>query len=215
MENLRIGPKGLIKKHEFVRTIIQCMSSLGYTKTAVCLESESGISCKSVEFECLEAHILDGNWDDCIGTINKLKGLSDETRHSALFIAFKQCLLECLSRDNDALALEVLRKQAARLQMGKEKVHNLAVGLLSLKELGLSKIDNLITHELRKRLISELEKVLPPPITLPERRLEHLVETAVSAQLDNCTYHTSDAITLYEDHRCSRDHFPTETLQVD
>ncbi|CDP03813.1 unnamed protein product [Coffea canephora] len=214
MENLMIGPKGLIKKQEFVRIIIQSMHALGYRKSAVCLEAESGISCKSVDFESLESHILNANWDDCIGALNKLKGLSDETRASALFVVLKQFLLECLSRGEDALALEVLRKQVAGLRMGKEKVHNLAVGLLFLKELGSNKIDNGIIQEFRKRMIIDLENVLPPPITLPERRLEHLVEMAVSAQVDNCTYHTSDAITLYEDHHCGRDHFPRETVQI-
>ncbi|KAL3531171.1 hypothetical protein ACH5RR_010493 [Cinchona calisaya] len=214
MENLMIGPKGgLIKKHEFVRIIIQCLYSLGYRKSAVCLESESGISYKSADFESLESHILNGNWDDCVSSINKLKSLGDETRASALFIVFKHCLLECLNRGDNALALEILRKQVVGLQ-DEENVHNLAVGLLFLKELGLSKIDNGLIHELRERLLFEMEKVLPPPITLPERRLEHLVEMAVGAQIDNCVYHSSDAVSLYEDHHCSRDNFPTETVQI-
>lgn len=209
-----IGSRGIIKKHEFLRIVIQCLHSLGYKKTAACLESESGISCKSLEFQSLESQISNANWDDCIGSLNKLKGLSDETRASALFYVFKQCMLECVSRGDNSLALEILRNQISRLQVGKERVHKLAVGLISLKELGLSKNDYEVIQELRKRLLVELEKLLPPPITLPERRLEHLVEMAIAGQIDTCTYHTSDMISLYEDHHCTREDFPTETIQV-
>lgn len=214
MANERLGSKGLFNKHEFVRIIIQSLYSLGYTKSAACLESESNISCKSLEFELLESQINDANWDDCIGSITKLKGLSDETRASALFLVFEQCVLECLSRGDNSLALEILRKQISRLQVNKEKVHKLAVGLVSLKELGLSKLDYEIIQDLRSRLLIELGKLLPPPITLPERRLEHLVEMATTAQIENCMYHTSNMTSLYEDHHCNRDDFPTETIQV-
>lgn len=94
-------------------------------------------------------------------------------------------------------------------------MHKLAFGLISLREIGLVKIENEVIHEMRKRLIAELEEVLPPPITLPERRLEHLVEMVVSSQINSCIYHNSfDAISLYEDHHCGRDQIPTETIQI-
>ncbi|CAI9107523.1 OLC1v1006896C2 [Oldenlandia corymbosa var. corymbosa] len=214
MEDVMIGPKGVIKKREFVRIIVQCLSSLGYGKSAECLESESGVSYRSPDFESLESQIINAKWDDCIDSLNKIKFSSDETRDSALFLVFKQCLLECLSDGNGAVALEILRKQVAGLRLGEEKVHNLALSLLSLTDLGSSKIDDGIVQELRKKLLIELENLLPPPITVSERRLEHLVERAVVAQIDNCFYHTSDSISLYEDHKCSRDNFPTKTIQI-
>ncbi|KAF5726982.1 hypothetical protein HS088_TW22G00668 [Tripterygium wilfordii] len=96
MENQQsgIGPKGLIKRNEFVRVIIQCLYSLGYGKSASCLESESGIPYKSSEFELLESHALNGNWDGCIDTLTAIMDLTGETRTSALYLVFKQCLLE-------------------------------------------------------------------------------------------------------------------------
>lgn len=210
-----LGPKGLIKKHEFVRTIIQCLYSLDYKKSAVSLELESGISCKSMDFGLLESHILNGNWDACIDTLYGLNELTDETRASALFLVCRQRLLECLIHGDDSSALSVLRKQVSALQVGREKVHDLAFGLFSLKEMGLSKVDGEVIIELRKKLLSEMEKLLPPPLTLPERRLEHLVEMAVSGQIDSCMYHNLvDPVSLYEDHRCGRDQIPTETTQV-
>ncbi|KAL2507857.1 transducin family protein/WD-40 repeat family protein [Forsythia ovata] len=217
MENLGmiIGPKGLIKKHELVRIIIQCLYSLGYGKSASCLETESDISCKSREFESLESDVLNASWDDCIETLNKINDMADETRASASFLVLEQCLLECLNCGDNSLALEILQKRIAGLKVDKEKVHKCAFEMLSLKQRGMGSIDYNLIHELRKRLVVELEKVLPPPITLPERRLEHLVETAVSAQIDSCIYHSSsDVISLYEDHHCDRDRFPTETIQI-
>ncbi|XP_057781766.1 WD repeat-containing protein WDS homolog [Salvia miltiorrhiza] len=210
-----IGPRGLIKKHELVRIIIQCLYALGYSKSAACLESESGITCKSPEFELIESHILDGNWDDCIESLDKINGLDDETRASVSFLVLEQCLLECLDCGNISLALDIMRKQFSSLKIGTEMVHKLSYELLSLKGLRLGCIDSDSVHELRKRLLANLEKVLPPPITLPERRLEHLVEMAISALVDDCIYHSSsDSVSLYRDHHCDRDQFPTETTQI-
>ena len=217
MENLTemLGPKPLIKKHEFVRIIIQCLDSLGYKKSASCLESESGISYKSPEAKLLEMQVLNANWEDSIGILNGIEDLTDETRASALFLVLQQCLLECLSRGDDSSALAILRKRVSPLNVDREKVHNLAVSMLSLKEMGLGKMDDCSIRELRKKSFVELEKLLPPPIMLPERRLEHLVETAVTAQMDSCVYHNSfREISLYEDHYCGRDQIPTETVQV-
>ena len=213
---VNLGSKKLIKKHEFVRVIIQCLYSLGYRKSAVCLESESGISYKSNEFETLESYIRDANWDACIETLNRLNGLTNETRASALFLVLKQWFLEYLNLGEDSLALEILQKKMSGLEVGRDKVHRLAFGLLSLKELGLDKEDPNGIYEFRKELLTELEKVLPPPITVPERRLDYLVEMAVWSQLEKCVFHNSvDAITLYEDHHCDSSQFPSKTIQVD
>lgn len=210
-----LGQKGLIKRHEFVRVIIQCLYSLGYGKSAACLESESSVSYKSAEFKLLESQILNAYWDDCIDSLYKFTDLTEETRDSASYLVFKQCLLEYLSRGDYSLALNLLQKQISKLKLGKEKVHKLAFGMLLRKEMDLEKIDDHVIDELRKGLVQKLEKVLTPPISLPERRLEHLVEMAVNAQIDSCKYHNSiDSITIYEDHNCGRDKIPTETIQV-
>ncbi|PQQ20013.1 WD repeat-containing protein 26 [Prunus yedoensis var. nudiflora] len=211
----RLGPKGLIKKHEFVRILIQCLYSIGYEKSASCLELESGISCKSDDFQLLESQISSGNWDGCVDTLNAIKDLTDDTRAAALFLVFKQCLLEYLSCGDDKLALAILQKEVSALQVDRDKVHNLAWSILSWKEVEQRKIDDNAVRELRKKLLQELEKWLPSPITLPERRLEHLVETAVLSQIDSCMYHNmSDEVSLYADHSCSRDQIPTETVQI-
>ncbi|XP_057964084.1 WD repeat-containing protein WDS homolog isoform X2 [Malania oleifera] len=217
MENpqMMLGPTGLIKKHEFVRVIIQCLYSFGYAKSASCLESESGISYKSTDFKMLESQVLSANWDDCIHTFNGIEDLMDDTRCLALSLVFKQCLLECLNRGDDSLALAVLRKRVSALKLGREKIHKLALYILSIKETRMDKLDDSDICELRKGLLVELENLLPPPVVLPARRLEHLVEMAVSAQIDSCMYHNlDDTVSLYEDHCCGKDQIPMETVQT-
>jgi len=205
---------GLIKKHEFVRVIIQCLQHLGFPKTSSCLEEESGILYKSKDFEVLESDILSGNWEGCLRSLEGMKGLADETLSLALFLVLKQCLLEFLSHGDDSSALSALRKQVSELKLATEKVHSLAFDLICTKEEGVSEMSNDLI-ELRKKLLLELEKLLPPPITLPERRLEHLVETVVSSQIDSCLYHNyPGAVSIYADHCCGQDQIPTETVQV-
>ncbi|XP_061368607.1 WD repeat-containing protein WDS homolog [Gastrolobium bilobum] len=210
-----LGSKGLIKKHEFVRVIVQCLYSLGYSKSASCLELESGVSYKSTEFQLLESHVLDGNWDGCLSFLNSLRDVLGEGRESALFLVLRHCLLEYLKHGEDALALDLLRKQVSALHLDRYKVRSLANSMLSLKDVGFGVIDGDVVHDWRRKLLTDLEKLLPPPISVPDRRLEHLVETTVTAWIDSCLYHnSSNPISLYDDHYCGRDQIPTVTTQI-
>lgn len=211
-----LGSKGLLKRHEFVRVLVQCLYSLGFKKSASCLEHESKILYKSADYEFLEMQVLSGDWDSCIAVLDRIFDNSkDDTRNTALYLVFKQCLFEYLKRGDVSLALNVLRKQAPMLNMGKEKVHRLACDIVCSKEMDIGEVDNCLVQDLRKTLLVELKKLIPLPIAIPERRLEHLVETAVMDQIDKCLYHNSrDAVSLYKDHHCDRDQIPSETVQV-
>lgn len=210
-----LGPRRLIKRHELVRIVIQCLYTLGYDRSASALEIESGVRCKSSELELLGSLILKGNWDDSINALNALDCSAEDSRNSALFLVFKQCFLEYLNRGDDTLALAVLRERVSKLGVTMEKVQNLSCSILSLKEIELGVMNDNVVQELRRRLLIELEKLLPPPIALPEGRLEHLIEAAVMSQIDLCAYHNSPGVvSLYEDHCCGRDQIPTETVQV-
>lgn len=214
-DNLTVlGAEGLIRKIEFVRIIIQCLYSLGYSKSAYCLEIESGIRCRSPEFELLESQVLNGSWDDCISTLNSLEDLTDGTRASALFLVYKQYIMEFLKQGNDSSALGILRKEISTSGLDRGKVQKLASSILSLKEIKLCSVNDR-AHEPRKNLLMELENLLPPPYMLPERRLENLVEAAITSQIDRCMCHnSSDAVSLFEDHCCNGDQLPTETIQI-
>ncbi|KAL8143033.1 hypothetical protein V2J09_016065 [Rumex salicifolius] len=211
-----IGPKGLIKRDEFVRVIIQSLYTLGFAKSASFVEAESGILYKSRDFEELELRIEDENWDDCIHILNRIKCLGEEMRSSALILVYKHCILEHLNRGDYQAALYVLQKQVSALNVGRDKVHDLALDLVSMKEVENDKVNMSAVHESRKNLLIELKELLPPSITLPERRLEHLIEIAISGQVDSCLYHnsTSSAVSLYEDHCCGLDQIPNQTIQI-
>ncbi|ESW34632.1 hypothetical protein PHAVU_001G167600 [Phaseolus vulgaris] len=217
-----LGTEGLIRRHEFVRIIIQCLYSLGYSNSASCLELESGISYRSNELKLLESFILNGDWDDGIEYLNSIKDVLGETKESAMFLVLRQCVMEYLNCGEDALALGVLRKQVSTLDVDKCKVHSLAMCMLSFKDMELAAVDDdddddddAVVHGLRRKLLADLENLLPPPISVPEARLEHLVESSVTAWVDSCMYHcSSNRISLYEDHCCSRDQIPTRTTQI-
>lgn len=202
-----LGSKGLIKKHEFIRIILQSLYSLGYTKTASLLESESGVSYKSSEFQLFESHVLNGNWDACVTFLNSITEILGDSVESALFLVFRQSVMEYLKRGEDGLALDVLRKRVSALRVDRFKVHSLANSVVNLNDDG--------DGDLRGKLLMDLEKLLPPPISIPDGRLEHLVETTVTAWVDSCLYHSSsNPVSLYEDHSCGRDQFPTTTTQI-
>ncbi|KAF5187199.1 Wd repeat-containing protein [Thalictrum thalictroides] len=127
-------------------------------------------------------------------------------------------MTEFLTRGDDLSALYVLQKQVSVLGIDKEKVHKLASVIVCSEDKELVKINgngNSCIEDLRVRLVVELEELLPPPITVPKRRLEYLVETALIAQRDSCIYHnSSNRFSLYEDHCCGCDQVPTETVQI-
>ncbi|KAL0748499.1 hypothetical protein Bca101_030501 [Brassica carinata] len=218
MENNEVlGSKGLLKKHEFVRILIQCLYSLGYKNSASCLEQESNISCKSSDFEFLEKQVLTGDWDSSLAVLDRVfdDSRDDSRRNTALYLVLKQCLSEYLRRGETSLALSVLQKQAQVFRVGREKIHMLAFDVITSKEMEPGEVDSCLVQDLRRRLLAELEKLIPTPVVIPGRRLEHLVESAVMNQIDTCMYHNSwDAVSLYEDHRCGRDQIPSETVQV-
>lgn len=210
-----IGPKGIINKHELIRIITQCLYSLGYVKSANCLESESCIPCKSPELKSLELQVQNAEWDDCVDSLTKINELTNEARVSALLLVYEQYLLECFKNRGTSVALDVLRKKVARSVIGKDNVMKLSYKFLLMEETDITCIDHDLVLELRKKLLSQLEEVLPPPISLPKRRLELLIERAVCHQIESCDYHLlSDMVSLYKDHDCCQDAFPTETIQV-
>lgn len=216
MENSQVlGARGMIRRSELTRVIIQSLYSLGYKKAASSLESESGISSESTEYALLRSQILDGRWNDCIQTLNMIEGLVEETRASACFLILRQWFLDFLNSGDDSSALWVLQKLISPLSVDKKKIHELACGVVSMREIGWGVKDDTSVVDLRRKLLIEFKRLLPPPITIPDRRLEHLIETALTFQQDSCMYHnSSDSVSLYEDHCCGRDQLPTETTQI-
>jgi len=76
-----------------VRIIIWCLYSLGYSSSAS-LKLKFDILYKSNELKLLESFILNRKWDDSIEYLNSLNDVFGEIRESALFLVFRQCVME-------------------------------------------------------------------------------------------------------------------------
>uniref|UniRef100_A0A5B7BKZ1 Putative Transducin family protein / WD-40 repeat family protein isoform 2 n=1 Tax=Davidia involucrata TaxID=16924 RepID=A0A5B7BKZ1_DAVIN len=213
-----VGSKGVIKKLEFVRIIAATLYSFGYKKTGALLEEESGIPLHSSVVNLFMQQILDGNWDESVATLHKI-GLIDETIIKlASFIILEQKFFELLEGEKVMDALKTLRTEIAPLCINNNRVHELSSCIVSPSQHALVGFpgQDIARTKSRPKLLEELQKLLPPTVMIPERRLEHLVEQALNLQLDACMFHNSlhREVSLYTDHQCGRDQIPSQTLQL-
>uniref|UniRef100_A0A7C9A1X5 CTLH domain-containing protein n=1 Tax=Opuntia streptacantha TaxID=393608 RepID=A0A7C9A1X5_OPUST len=212
-----IGSRGLIKRIEFVRLISDALYALGYKRSGACLEEESGIPLHSADVSLLMQYVLEGNWDEGASTLHKI-GLEDETIiKSAKFLILEQKFLEFLEAGKTLDALMTLRTEISPLHVRTSRVHELSSCLLSrsVNQNGLS-CNGSLKAKLRSEVLDELQKLLPPTVVVPERRLEHLVEQALNLQRGTCVFHNSSDwdMSLYTDHHCGRDNIPRHTSQI-
>ncbi|CAL1389658.1 unnamed protein product [Linum trigynum] len=213
-----IGSKGVIKKVEFVQIIAKALYSLGYKKSGAHLEEESGIPLHSSAVDMFMHQILDGNWGESVATLHSI-GLKDEsTVKSASFLILEQKFFELLDGGKIMDALKTLRTEIAHLCASSNQLRELSSNLVSFSHgasVGSSNQVNLRAKS-RPKLLQELQELLPPTIMVPERRLEQLVEQALTLQRDACVFHNSldREISLYTDHQCGRDQIPSRTLQI-
>ena len=213
-----VGSKGIIKRVEFVRIITKALYSLGYERSGALLEEESGIRLHSYIVNQFRKHILDGNWSDSLATLTKIGLVDQEIMKSSSFLILEQKLFEHLENGRFMDALKTLRSEITPLGIAEEQIHELAGCIVSpskfashaLKSRGLDSTDS------RLKLLENLQKLLPPTIMIPERRLEHLVEQALNLQREACFFHNSldTCLSLYSDHHCGRDQIPSRTMQV-
>ncbi|KAF8043528.1 hypothetical protein BT93_A1753 [Corymbia citriodora subsp. variegata] len=213
-----IGSKGVIKRVEFVRIIAKALYSLGYEKSGARLEEESGITLHSSVVNIFMQQILDGLWDESVVTLHKI-GLSDENLvKSASFLILEQKFLELLDQEKVMVALKTLRTEITPLCIKYSRVRELSLCIVSPSSCGLLNQNKGNSARARSRsvLLEELQKLLPPTVMIPERRLEHLVEQALVLQRDACMFHNSidKEMSLYTDHQCGKDQIPCRTLQI-
>ncbi|XP_031487718.1 WD repeat-containing protein 26 homolog isoform X2 [Nymphaea colorata] len=218
VRNETVGSMGVIKKVEFVRIITKALYTMGYEKSGALLEEESGIPLHSPTVSLFMQQVLDGNWDESVTTLGKIGQLEDSVFKSATFLVFEQKFFELLENGDVLDALKTLRMEIAPLCIKKDRVHELAGCIISpslCNELVLGN-KGLLHRSTRFRLLEELQKLLPPAVMVPERRLEYLVEQALTVQRESCIFHNSvdSALSLYTDHQCGRDQIPTKTIQV-
>ncbi|KAK6238504.1 hypothetical protein QUC31_003973 [Theobroma cacao] len=213
-----VGSKGVIKKVEFVRIITKALYSLGYIKSGAHLEEESGIPLHSSVVNVFMRQILEGNWDESVVTLHNI-GLTDErTIKSASFLILEQKFFELLDEEKVMDALKTLRTEIAPLCINNGRVRELSSSIVSPSDWFSVRSPKRDIKRARSRtkLLEELQKLLPPTVMIPERRLEHLVEQALVLQRDACMFHNSleKEMSLYADHQCGRDQIPSQTLQI-
>ncbi|XP_059450273.1 WD repeat-containing protein 26 homolog [Corylus avellana] len=213
-----VGTKGVIKKVEFVRIIAKALRSLGYTKSCAHLEAESGISLHSSVVGLFTQQIHDGNWDESVATLCKIGLLDEHIVKSASFLILEQKFFELLDAERVMDALKTLRTEIAPLCINNSRVHELSSYMVAPSQCNLvgSRSQDTVRSKSRSKLLEELQKLLPPTVMIPERRLEHLVEQALLLQRDACIFHNSldKEMSLYADHQCGRDQIPSRTLQI-
>ncbi|KAI3987563.1 hypothetical protein MKX01_021475 [Papaver californicum] len=213
-----VGSKGIIKKLEFVRIITEALYSLGYEKSGSLLEEESGIPLHSSLVGLLRKQVLNGYWEESVVTLHKIGILEETTLKSASFLILEQKFFELLGKERVMEALQTLRTEIAPLSINVNRVHELSSCIIyySQPKLVGSSNGEVLNGKSRSKLLEELQKLLPPAVMIPERRLENLVEQALNVQRGSCVYHNSldSALSLFSDHQCGKDRIPSRTLQV-
>jgi hypothetical protein len=207
----RLGP---VDREELVRAMTQSLYSLGYRRAAATLEAESGVPLYPPEHDRLLLEVMAGRWDASAETVRSVAGVGDADRAVAEFLVWRGYYLELLGMRGDAglrRAREVLRRRIAPLGVDRRCVHWLARAMVSSE--GAVAQEAVVGW--RIAVFLDLIEVLPPWFHVPSGRLEHLVESAVTKQVESCIYHNlPDEITLFEDHRCHEEHIPSQCAQV-
>lgn len=213
-----VGSKGIIRRVEFVRIITKALYSLGYERSGALLEEESGIYLHSSIVNQFRKHILSGSWNESISTLNKIGLVDEKILKSASFLILEQKLFEHLENGRFMDALKTLRSEITPLHISDKQIHELAGCIVSPSKFALRTLETqgLDVANSRLKLLEDLQKLLPPTIMIPERRLEHLVEQALNVQREACFFHNSldSCLSLYSDHQCGRDQIPSRTMQV-
>ncbi|XVE83655.1 hypothetical protein DITRI_Ditri16bG0104000 [Diplodiscus trichospermus] len=213
-----VGSKQVIKKVEFVRIIAKALHSLGYIKSGAQLEEESGIPLHSSAVNTFMRQILEGNWDESFVTLHNIGVTDERTIKSASFLILEQKFFELLDEEKVMDALKTLRTEITPLCINNSRVRELSSSIVLPPDCFVVRHlkQNTLRSRSRTKLLEELQKLLPPTIMIPERRLEDLVEQALVLQRDACMFHNSmdKEMSLYADHQCGRDQIPSQVLQI-
>ncbi|XP_065868659.1 WD repeat-containing protein 26 homolog [Euphorbia lathyris] len=209
-----VGSRGVIKRLEFVKIITRALYSLGYDKSGALLEEESGIPLHSPVVSLFMRQVMDEQWDESVTTLHKIGILEETTVKLASFLLLEQKFLKLLKLDNVVAALDTLRNEIVPLRINLNRIHELAACVISPSRCIFGQDADGVNS--RQKILEKLQKLLPPTIMIPEKRLEHLVEKALDVQRDACVFHnTLDSdLSLYSDHQCGKHQIPSRTVQI-
>lgn len=209
---------------DIVRLIAQHLRGLGLNQTAEHLIKESGCMLEHPAAARLRSHVMDGEWVKADSDLEDLKSRI-ESSHGLTkmkFMLLEQKYLELLEDGREMDALHCLRHELTPMKYNTERVHELSSYMMCCNPEDLRKTANWSGKGLNSRslLTERLQSFLPPTVMLPPRRLLTLLNQAVELQKDKCPFHNTkiennlDAVSLLIDHVCSREQFPSTTLQI-
>ncbi|KAI0884447.1 WD domain-containing protein [Annulohypoxylon maeteangense] len=216
-------------REEVTRLLIQALTDMGYQSAAQSVSQESGFELESPMVAAFRNAILEGDWAEAeqllSGAIisghrvgedgNGLVLTNGANRRMMQFWIRQQKFLELLEQRQTARALAVLRTELTPLYQDTQKLHFLSSLLMCQKTEDLkSKAEwDGAYGESRHILLSQLSKCISPSVMLPEHRLATLLTQVKANQVDRCYWHScATSPSLYSDHACERQQFPTENV---
>lgn len=175
-------------RRDLVRLMLQSIQGLGYHNTAATLEAESQIKLVTAEAQRFRQAVLDGDWDVAVSLIPALQLESQNQATEFRLRMLEQKYLELVDEGQYAPALDCLRREIAGICPEPQRLCSLTTFLLCSRDgelrarCGWSSADDAVASRgaARRALLSSLQAMVPPSVMLPEQRLEHLLQVAIS-----------------------------------
>ncbi|KAL1204019.1 putative WD repeat-containing protein 26 [Cardamine amara subsp. amara] len=206
--DMMLGSKGLLKKSEFIRIIIDALFSLGFNDVAALLEKNSGIPLhNSITKEFLEL-VNQGDWNK---SIDALQGFELPDEKTVKFLLLEQNIYELCKMGNLTDAQGIFNDKILPLGVDRNLTNELALRALS----GSNEATETVIS--RSEFVDKkLQKLFAPGFIIPKKRLEYLLEKALDLQRIYCRFHNvpDSDLSLYCDHHCHDHKIPSETVQT-
>ncbi|CAG2106775.1 unnamed protein product, partial [Medioppia subpectinata] len=209
---------------DIIRLIGQYLRVLGLNRTVDQLIQESGCRLDHPSAAKFQTYVMNGEWAQAESALCELNPLLDSPKAltKMKFLLLEQKYMENIEESKCVEALNCLRHELTPLKYNTARVHQLSRFLMCNTSEELRKISSWEGKGMpsRIKLMEKLQSFLPPTVMLPPRRLLTLLCQAVDLQKDRCPYHnfTTDAgldsVNLLVDHVCSREDFPSESIQI-
>lgn len=205
---------------------------MGYENAANALSSESGYEVESSEVAQFRSAILSGRWSEAERILSGSRedeggGRPPSADHGLVlaenadirqmkFWIRQQKFLELLVTRNLLAALKVLRDELTPLGRDTFQLHTLASLLMCTQsELEAQLRWPSDSRESRQNLLEDLTRSIAPSVMIRDHRLAELLDQVKRSQIVQCLHHnTSEAPSLYSDHTCSQDDFPSQASLI-
>ncbi|OSX65346.1 hypothetical protein POSPLADRAFT_1179030 [Postia placenta MAD-698-R-SB12] len=115
-----------VDREEYIRLVIQSLRDVGYIESAATLEAESGYTMETPEVSEFRRCILEADWSNAHAALVRLGATEEDELWDAKFLISQQKYLELLEAGRTTTALQVLRRELARLSTDPDQLHALS-----------------------------------------------------------------------------------------